>query len=401
MNGHSTPSAPWTRFSRVALVVGLAAGAILGAAAWLSPADAVPRILPGYLTVFLYFLGLTLGSCVLLMIHGLTGGRWGMFIGRSLSAAVAPLPLLAVLFLPIAFGVEQLYPWAGPDAAAHDRIVAAKSQYLNVEAFEIRAAIAFGLWLLGAHFLRRWTQPADASRVLVARRRLGKLSGPGLICYGLTMTFASVDWNMSLMPEWYSSMLPVIGWGGQVLSAMALATLATALVREAAPWAEVASKERFSDLGGLLFTFTMFWAYTSFMQFLIIWSGNLPHEITYYLVRTAGSWWYVFISVVVLAWAIPYFSLLLRPIKTNPRRLAAVAALLLVMRLVDTYWWIMPSVYPDGVVLSWEELLSLLAIGGLWSSVFTSRFAQVLTSPIKEFGLKEWAASLPTEHGHG
>jgi hypothetical protein len=400
MNGHSTPAVQWMRFSRGALMVGLAAAVILAGAAWLSPAE-VPRILPGYLTVFLYFLGLSLGSCVLLMIHGLTGGRWGMFIGRSLSAAVTPLPLLALLFLPIAFGVEQLYPWAAPDAAAHDPIIAAKAKYLNVDGFELRAAIAFGLWLLLAHFLRRWTQPGDPQTVAVARSRLAKLSGPGLIGYGLTMTFASVDWNMSLLPHWYSSMLPVIGWGAQVLSAMALATLVTTLVRGAAPWAQVASAERFGDLAGLLFTFTMFWAYTSFMQFLIIWSGNLPHEITYFLTRTAGSWFYVFLAVVVLAWAIPYFSLLFRPIKTNPQRLAVVAGLLLVMRLVDTYWWIMPSVYPEGVVLWWQEVLSLLAIGGLWSSVFTSRFAQALTGPIEEFGLKEWTGALPKGNHHG
>ena len=331
------------------------------------------------------------------MIHGLTGGRWGMFVGRALSAAVTPLPLLALLFLPIAFGVEQLYPWAAPDAAEHHPIIAAKAQYLNVEGFELRAGIAFGLWLLIGLGLRRWTQPADPQ----ARGRRAPLAGedqrPGLICYGLTMTFATVDWNMSLMPEWSSSMLPVIVWGSQVLSAMALATLMTAPVREAAPWAEVASDERFSDLGGLLFTFTMFWAYTSFMQFLIIWSGNLPHEITYYFTRTAGSWFYVFLIVVVLAWAIPYFSLLLRPIKTNPRRLAAVAGLFVVTRLVDVYWWIMPSVYPEGVVFSWQEMLSLLAIGGLWSSILRSRFAQVLTGPIEEFGLKEWNASLPRQ----
>jgi hypothetical protein len=401
MNGRSTPAMQCARFSRIALVVGLASAAILGAASWLSPAVAVPRILPGYLTAFLYFLGLSLGSCVLLMIHGLTGGRWGMFIGRSLSAAVAPLPLLALLFLPIAFGVEQLYPWATPEMAAHHRIVAAKSQYLNIEGFELRAGIAFGLWLLIGLCLRRWTQPADRDRIAVARRRLGKLSGPGLICYGLTMTFASVDWNMSLMPEWYSSMLPVIGWGSQVLSAMALATLVTTLVREDGPWAKVASAERYSDLGGLLFTFTMFWAYTSFMQFLIIWSGNLPHEITYFLVRTAGSWFYVFLSIVVLAWALPYFSLLLRPIKTNPKRLALVAGLLVVMRLVDIYWWIMPSIYPEWVVFSWQELLSVLAIGGLWSCVYANRFAQVLTGPIEEFGVKEWTTSLQTQDGHG
>jgi hypothetical protein len=400
MNGHSTPAVQWMRFSRGALVVGLAAAAILAGAAWLSPAE-VPRILPGYLTAFLYFLGLSLGSCVLLMIHGLTGGRWGMFIGRSLSAALTPLPLLALLFLPIAFGVEQLYPWAAPDAAAHNPIIAAKSRYLNVEGFELRAAIAFGVWLILGHCLRRWSQPADPQAIAGARRRLAKLSGPGLIGYGLTMTFATVDWNMSLLPEWYSSMLPVIVWGAQVLSAMALATLVTALVRGAAPWAHVASAERFSDLGGLLFTFTMFWAYTSFMQFLIIWSGNLPHEITYFFVRTAGSWFYVFMAIVVLAWAIPYFSLLLRPIKTNPQRLAAVAGLLVVMRLVDTYWWIMPSVYPEGVVFSWQEVLALLAVGGLWSSVYTSRFAQVLTGPIEEFGLKEWTTALPKGDHHG
>ena len=139
----------------------------------------VPRILPGYLTAFLYFLGLSLGSCVLLMIHGLTGGRWGMFVGRSLSAAITPLPLLALLFLPIAFGVEQLYPWAAPDAAEHHPIVAAKAQYLNVEGFELRAGIAFGLWLLIGLGLRRWTQPADPQGVAAARRWLGKIERPG------------------------------------------------------------------------------------------------------------------------------------------------------------------------------------------------------------------------------
>jgi hypothetical protein len=134
---------------------------------------------------------------------------------------------------------------------------------------------------------------------------------------------------------------------------------------------------------------------------LIIWSGNLPHEITYYFVRTAGSWFYVFIAIVVLAWAIPYFSLLFRPIKTNPQRLAAVAGLLVVMRLVDTYWWIMPSVYPEGVVLSWQEVLALVAVGGLWSSVYASRLAQVLMGPIEEFGLKEWTTSLSKGNHHG
>jgi hypothetical protein len=399
MNGQAISAVEWMRFSRAALVVGLAAAAILAGAAWLSPAE-IPRILPGYLTVFSYFLGLSLGSCVLLMIHGLTGGRWGMFIGRSLSAAITPLPLLALLFLPIGLGVEYLYPWAAPDAAAHDPIIEAKSQYLNVEGFELRAVIAFGVWLLLGVCLRRWTLPADPASMIGARRRLAKLSGPGLIGYGLTMTFATVDWNMSLLPHWYSSMLPVIVWGAQVLSAMALATLVTALLRGSAPWAQVASAERFNDLGGLLFTFTMFWAYTSFMQFLIIWSGNLPHEITYYLVRTAGSWFYVFLIVVALAWAVPYFSLLFRPIKMNPRRLAAVAGLLVVTRLVDTYWWIMPSVYPEGVVLSWPEVLSLLAVGGLWSSIYTSRLAQTLSAPIEEFGLKEWIAAQSGNH-HG
>ncbi len=122
---------------------------------------------------------------------------------------------------------------------------------------------------------------------------------------------------------------------------------------------------------------------------MIIWSGNLPHEITYYFTRTDGSWFYVFMIVVLFGWAIPYFSLLFRPIKTLPKRLAAVAGLIVVTRLVDLYWWIVPSVYPDGVALGWEELLSLLAIGGLWTAAFTSRLAKVLTGPIEEFGAKE------------
>ncbi len=179
---------------------------------------------------------------------------------------------------------------------------------------------------------------------------------------------------------------------------MALATLVTTQVRGNPPWAEVASTERFNDLAGLLFTFTMFWAYTSFMQFLIIWSGNLPHEISWYFKRSAGNWFYVLLIVVVFGWAVPYFSLLLRPIKTNPHRLSAVVGLIVVTRLVDVYWWIMPSIYEDGVRLGWQELLSLFAIGGLWTAIYASRFAQALTGPIEEFGLNEWTTSITAKH---
>ena len=400
MNQSASSAAAWIRYSRVALVVGLVSGGILAVAGWSNPSGELPRILPGYLTVFLYFLGLSLGSAVILMIHALTGGRWGMFVGRALSAALAPLPLLALGFLPIFFGVERLFPWAMPGAAERYPVLAKKAQYLNVEAFQLRAAIYFGVWLLLCFFVRQWTRLAEPGQIAGRRSWLAKLSGPGLIAYGLTMTFASVDWNMSLMPEWYSSMLPVIGWGAQVLSAMALATWTTLRVSGGGPWARVASEGRYGDLGSLLFTFTMFWAYASFMQFLIIWSGNLPHEIIYYFTRTAGSWFPVFLIVVVLGWAIPYFSLLLRPIKTNPRRLSAIAGLLVVTRLVDLDWWIMPSVYPDGFVFGWEEMLSLTAIGGVWSAVYASRFAQTLTQPIEEFGVGEWTSALAAHDHH-
>jgi hypothetical protein len=400
MNERAISAASWMRFSRVALVVGLAAGGVLGIAAWSSPSGEVPRILPGYLIALLYFLGLSLGSAVLLMIHALTGGRWGMFVGRALSAAVAPMPLLAVAFLPIAFGVERLFPWAVPGAAEHDPTIAKKAEFLNVDAFEVRAGIYFGFWLILCFLVRQWTRPAEPDVVAGRRRWLGKIAGPGLIGYALTMTFATVDWNMSLIPDWYSSMLPVIAWGGQVLSAMALATWVTVLASGAAPWARVASQERYGDLASLLFTMTMFWAYTSFMQFLIIWSGNLPVEVTYYFTRTSGSWFGVFLIVVVFGWAIPYFSLLLRPIKTNPRRLSKIVGLVIVTRLIDIYWWIMPSVSPEGVVLGWEELLSLLAIGGLWTAWFASRYAQVLTEPIEEFGQREWASALAAHDSH-
>ena len=179
MNGHSNSAARVDAIFAHCARGRFGVGRDSGAAAWLSPAEGVPRILPGYLTAFLYFLGLSLGSCVLLMIHGLTGGRWGMFIGRALSAAVAPLPLLALLFLPIAFGVEQLYPWATPDAAAHNPIVAAKSRYLNVEGFEVRAGVAFGLWLLLGLCLQRWTRPADPEQVAGRASPAGKIERAG------------------------------------------------------------------------------------------------------------------------------------------------------------------------------------------------------------------------------
>ena len=203
---------------------------------------------------------------------------------------------------------------------------------------------------------------------------------------------------MSLMPAWYSSMQGVIVMGGQVLAAFAFSTLVCLWLCGGPPWSQASSPERFGDLGSLLFTAIMFWIYAVFMQYLILWSGDLPHEVTWYTVHTRGAWLYIGLAVIACHFVIPYFSLLFRAVKRNPRRLGRIAGLLLATHAVDVYWMIMPTVYPGGPAIGWEDLVAWLAVGGLWLAVFAGSLATRTTGPVIEFGVQEWLDARKTEH---
>jgi hypothetical protein len=344
-----------------------------------------------YLLAFLFVANIAIGCLSITMIHHLTGGYWGLAIRRLLEAGTRTLPWAALAFLPLAFGLPHVYPWARPEAA-QDPILQAKRLYLNPAFFLARAAFYFAVWILLARALNRASAAIDAGApYLRTSRRLRGLSGGGLVLMGLTITFSSVDWGMSLDPHWLSTIWGILFMVGQALAAMSLVVVIVAFLGPQTPLAPLLrATPALHDLGKLLFAFVMLWAYVSYSQFLIIWSGNLPEEVPWYLHRFHGGWRALALALVVFQFVLPFLLLLSRNLKQDPRRLGAVAAGLLLMRLADVYWLVGPELHHEGGALGYVlDLTALAGLGGLWFFAFTREVAERSLLPIGEPDLRE------------
>jgi hypothetical protein len=338
-----------------------------------------------YLLGFMFVLGIALGSLALLLLQHLTGGSWGIVIRRPLEAASRSLPLVAVLFLPVLLGIGHLYSWSRPEVVATDSVVAAKTAYLNVPFFVVRAVVYFGTWGLLAWYANKWSLEQDRATAEVRPvRRFSALGAGGILAYGLTITFASMDWVMSLDPHWFSTIFGILFMGGQALSALAFAILAAFLLTRYGPLTGVLAPSHFHDLGKLLLAFVMLWAYFSFSQYMIIWFGNLPEEIPWYLHRTQGGWHWIGGGLVVLHFAVPFLLLLPRANKRRPHVLAIIAVGLLFMRLVDLFWLIAPENHPEGFTLHWMDILLPLGLASLFVAVYAWQLQQRPVLPIGE-----------------
>jgi hypothetical protein len=327
-----------------------------------------------YLMAYMFWLGVVLGCLAILMLHYLVGGRWGMVIRRVLEAGTRLLPLMLLLFMPLMFGIHELYGWARPGGVESQELSPFQQVYLRTPFFLGRAGLYFAAWLALAFFLNRWSrQQEQTSDVLVIRtrqRRLGLLSGGGLAVYGLTMTFAAVDWMMSLESQWFSTIYGFLVITGQLLVAMAFAILVTSWLARDEPYASVAAPEILNDLGNLLLAFVMLWAYMAFSQLLITWSGDLPEEIRWYLHRTHGGWSWVGVGLILLHFAVPFFLLLSRQAKRRMQGLTTVAAVVFGIHLVDIFWLVMPSAFPGRFHVHWLDLVAPMGLGGLWLAAF-------------------------------
>jgi hypothetical protein len=369
MSQPATLRAHLDRLQRAAMLAGGAGLVLCGVGAFLNPA----QFFRSYLLAYLFWLGLGLGCLAILMVHYLAGGAWGAILRRALESGTRTLPLMALLFVPLLFGLSELYSWARPEAVAGDELLRHKSAYLNVPFFAARLAVYFIAWLTVAYLVNRWSlrqeQAADWAARDAIERRLALFSGFGLLIYGITMTFAAVDWAMSLEPEWYSTIYGVLILVGQLLGAMAFAVVITALLANYEPLSEVITPDHLHDIGNLLVTCVLFWAYIAFSQLLITWSGNLPEEIRWYMHRTQGGWEWVGLSLALFQFALPFILLLSRDIKCHVRRLAIIAAVILFMHLVDVFWIVMPAFYRQGPSLHWLDVVAVVGIGGVWMTI--------------------------------
>ncbi len=319
--------------------------------------------LPSYLFVWLFVLGLSLGSLAWVAVHNLTGGDWGRAARPFFQAALRLFPVSALLALPLLLAPARLLPWMRTAAGAPSAgFVAGQHWYLNSAFFYVRAIVYFAVWLALARLLRN--EHAGAPKPHGGRGpSLQAVSAVGFVLYAITMTFAAVDWMMSLTPSWHSTVFGLLIGTGQALSALAGAIVCANALASAV---DAPLRRRFHDLGNLTLALLMVWAYLAFMQFLIIWIEDLPDEIPWYSLRSQTSWRELTWFVVVAHFALPFVFLLSRGVKRAPAMLAAVAGLVLLACLADSFWLVVPVFRPHGFELQWSDLGALLAVGGLW-----------------------------------
>ncbi len=347
------------------------------------------RFFQAYLVAFAFWIGIVLGSMALLMIYHLSGGAWGLVIRRPLEAAVRTLPIMTVFFLPIVLGMQDLYHWTHADVVASDPVIREKALYLNTPFFITRQGIYFLIWNVIGYFLTRWSAEQDLTGDGRLIRKLSILSGGGLVVYSLTVTFALVDWTMSVNPHWYSTMWGPLHMVGQGLSALSFAIVILIMLSRTTPLDHVVTSAHLHDLGKLLFAFLMLWAYLTFSQFLIIWSANVVEEIPHYLIRWDGGYQWVSAFMIVLHFALPYALLLSRDIKRDWRRLRLVAAWVVVARIVDYYWHVAPEFHTEGVTLGLVDFAVPIAIGGIFLALYAANLKARALLPVNDPGLEK------------
>jgi hypothetical protein len=360
------------------ILAALGLGVLLVAVGWMTAGSAASESAPNgafitqffrsYLVAWFFWWAIAIGSLVLVLLHNLTGGAWGIAIRPILLAAAGTLPLVALFFVPIPlFGLEHLYKWADEALVMSDPILAHKSPYLNPEWFVIRAGVYWIVWLSALFFARRVSQTLPATES--AARRIRVTSGISIGLTALAVTFASFDYGMSLEPHWYSTIYGVLFFVGNGLAAMAFA-IATLVHWPRGERPTTIDTDALHDLGKLLFAFTMIWAYISFSQFLIVWYGNLPEEIPWYIRRTSHGWEFVAIAIALFQFAFPFLILLSRRIKRQPRPLASLALWILAIRLVDLIWLVEPAFERTGVFIPWLDVGLTAILGAVWLAVF-------------------------------
>ncbi|TMA33948.1 MAG: hypothetical protein E6J79_17340 [Deltaproteobacteria bacterium] len=373
------------RLERRALAVGAVALVVAAVGGAFSPA----AFFRAWLVSWLFWLSIPLGALAIVMLHYLAGGSWGIVIRRISESTAATLPLLALLFVPIALGMRAIYEWAHPDAA-----VPYQHAYLNVPFFLARAVLYFIAWIAVARVLVRWSEQRD----LIADpdpRRFRLFAGPGLVIYGFTVTFASIDWAMSIEPHWSSTVYPLMFGVGQVLAGFAFTITMAVALRDREPFGRLVNASNLVDLGNLMLTFVLLWAYLSFSQLLLIYAGNVREEVTWYLARERPGWLAVAFALIGVHFFLPFALLLQRTVKRNPVALGAVAVLILVMRLVDDYWLVLPGIRgAEG--FHWLYVVTPLAVGGLWLAAFTRRLRGIALVPANEPLVEQAMAA----HGH-
>lgn len=401
---YSAPADIEARRSR-ALVIG-AGALLLCAVGFFLNRDQFFR---AWLIGYMLWLGVALGSMGWMMIHHLSGGAWGMVVRRVWEASSRTLPLLTVLFIPVVLGLNRLYPWTHSELMQTDEVLRHKSVYLNPTFFLARAAVYFIGWNLIAWRMTALSRAQDAGSV-EATRSMQRLSGGGLVFLALSITFVGVDWFMSLNPDFYSTMFGFLFMNYLGLAGLAFTIIMASYLRRSEPMGALFRPSHFADYGKLTLAFVMMWAYFQFSQYLLVYAANLEEEVPYVLTRIDGGWQYLAIFLVIFQFAVPFCLLLSRPLKRTPERLVKVAIFLLIVRVIDTFMyvtpefsagganrWFVPGEHQSVFFVNWLDIVTPIAIGGLWFWMF---FTQLRQRPLLPIGDPYLPAALESSGGH-
>lgn len=387
------PPAELKRLSTSALLVGAVFTLVLVVGAFIDRT----QFFRAYLIGFVFWIGITLGSLALLMLQHLTGGAWGLVLRRVLEASTQTLPLMLLLSVPIIFGMKHIYPWTDANFMHETAALQQKARFLNPSFFILRSVIYFAFWSILAVLLNWLSLEQDRTGQKRIRKRLQMVSGPGLALLIISITFASIDWVMSLEPEWMSTIFGLIFAAAWTLSALAFSIVVMSWLSKRAPIDRVAQPRHFHDWGNLLLALVMLWTYFAFSQYLIIWSGNLVEETSWYVARKHGGWGVIALAIVILQFAFPFLTLLSRSAKKSSDRLARLALLILIMRVIDVIWLIEPAFDKQHFHLSWMDIVAPIAFGGLWIGAFAWRLQTRAMVPLNDPQLEQ---ALEQVHEH-
>jgi hypothetical protein len=382
-----TTALSFQRVSTLGLWIGLVLLALCAVCGFFCPT----LFFEGYLTAFIFWVGIPLGCLALLFIQYLTGGRWGLAITRLLEAGTMTLPLCAVLFLPVLVGMSYLFPWIHPHDEEMRQMVQAKAAYLNVPFYLIRYVFYFLVLCFFAFWYRKLSLRREDDPEALATMK--KWSGPGLIAFVMLMNFASVDWVMELSPKWYSSMFVVEFVAEQGVVTMAWCILVLRCLAHLEPIQSILTVKIIHDIGNLLLGFTLFWTYVTFMEYIIIWTGNLPHEVAWFSDRSSGGWKLFAVVLVFVHFVIPMFCLIMTSISKNLVRLSRVAALMILAHFVQVIWWIEPA-FGREFHVAWTSLVLIVALGAIWLAAYVRNLgaAPLVLRELKEKQMAEVTA---------
>ncbi|MBI5648637.1 MAG: hypothetical protein HY962_17025 [Ignavibacteriae bacterium] len=348
------------------------------------------RFLFGYLIGFVFFAGVAITGVFFSMLQYLVRAGWSVSIRRIPEFMGAFVPFLLVLMVPVALGVGTLYHhWVHPEHG--DVIMAGKKAWLNTPFFLARLGAYYLIWLALYYVIVGNSYRQDTTTDLKYTERNWKLSAPGMIVFGVTITFAAFDVIMSLSPHWYSTIYGVYYFAGSLVATLAMLCIIAVALRRAGLLTEWLTPARFHDLGKLLFAFNVFWAYIAFSQYLLIWYANIPEEVVFFKARFENGWQYVSYTIVFAHFFVPFIILLSQEAKKNLNVLLTGAVILLLSHFIDVYWLIMPNHSPEAVVFGWQELAPWLGIGGLFLLVVAWQFRRRNAIPVNDPFLAEGA----------